>query len=159
MAFGPARLATLCIVLTIAVLGSDKAGWLRDKPQPPPPVVARPPAAPAPVAPSAPAQAAPAAGAPTTGYVRDVADVPENLPEGANREEIFWFCTACHSSELIRRQGLARDRWDELLTWMTDRHGMAPLEGAERDKYLDYLSEALPPRRQRGFTNPFLNRQ
>lgn len=95
----------------------------------PPPVATRPPAAPAPTAPSPPAQAAPAAGAPPTGYVRDVADVPENLPEGPNREEIFWFCTACHSSELIRRQGLARDRWDELLTWMTDRHGMAPLEG------------------------------
>ena len=94
---------------------------------------------------------------PPAGYVRDAADVPENLPEGPNREEVFWFCTACHSSELVRRQGLSRESWDELLTWMTERQGMAPLEGAEREKYLDYLAEALPPRR-RGFSNPFLNR-
>ncbi|WP_142235894.1 hypothetical protein [Allostella humosa] len=114
----------------------------------------------------APAALAPAAREPTAsagavppGYVRDSADVPANLPEGPDREEIFWFCTACHSSDLVRRQGLTRERWDELLTWMTDRHGMAPLEGTERDKYLDYLSQALPPRRQRGFTNPFLNRE
>src|SRR5690606_8715997 len=134
----------------------DKAGWLRDKPQPPAPVRAPAATATAPVvAPGPPAPTAPAAGIPPVGYVRDTADVPENLPDGPNREEIFWFCTACHSSELIRRQGLSRDRWDDVLTWMTERHGMAPLDGAERDKYLDYLSEALPPRR-RGFTNPFL---
>lgn len=165
MTFGPAQLATLCLVLTVVVLGSDKAGWLRNKPRPPapPPVTAPAPsvaAAPPPASTATPAAGvAPAAGTPPAGYVRDVADVPENLPDGPAREEVFWFCTACHSSELVRRQGLARDRWDELLTWMTDRHGMAPLEGSEREKFLDYLSEALPPRRGRGFVNPFLNRQ
>ena len=79
--------------------------------------------------------------------------------DGAARVEVLWFCTACHSSELVRRQGLTRDRWDDLLTWMTDRHGMAPLEGTDRTKFLDYLSEALPPKPARGFVNPFLNRQ
>jgi hypothetical protein len=96
---------------------------------------------------------------PPPGYVRDVADVPENMPDGPHREEIFYFCTACHGSALVARQGLSRDRWDEVLTVMTDRHGMPPLEGAERDRYLDYLAEALPPRRRGGFTNPFLQRQ
>lgn len=160
MSFGPAQLAVLCLALTVAVLGSDKAGWLRDKPQPPPPPAraATPAPAPAVAAPAA-APGGVAAGTPPAGYVRDSADVPENLPDGAAREEVFWFCTACHSSELVRRQGLTRDRWDDLLTWMTDRHGMAPLEGTDRTKFLDYLSEALPPKPARGFVNPFLNRQ
>ena len=157
MSFGPAQLAVFCIAMTVIILGADKAGWLRDKPQPPVAVRAAAPAA----VPSAPPVGSPqrSAGTPPAGYVRDVADVPENLPEGAAREEVFWFCTACHSSALMARQGLSRDRWDDLLTWMTDRHGMAPLEGAERDKFLDYLAEALPPKPARGFVNPFLNRQ
>ncbi|WP_374447746.1 hypothetical protein [Stella sp.] len=163
MSFGPAQLATLCIGLAVIVLGADKAGWLRDKPQPPPPrpaataPAAVPAAEPAPA--SAPAARQLAAGTPPAGYVRDAADVPENLPEGPDREEVFWYCTACHSSELVRRQGLSRERWDDLLTWMTDRHGMAPLEGSDRERFLDYLSQALPPRPARGFVNPFLNRQ
>ncbi|MCC7274453.1 MAG: hypothetical protein IT561_17430 [Alphaproteobacteria bacterium] len=154
MAFGPGRLAALGIVLTVLVLGADKLGLLWERPRPP-----APPAAAVPVPVPAPATvAAPPPAAAATGYVRDSADVPENLPEGGHREEIFWFCTACHSSELIRRQGMSRDRWDEVLTVMTDRHGMPPLEGTERDKYLDYLATALPPRR-RGYENPFLRRQ
>ncbi|MGE0716586.1 MAG: hypothetical protein AB7P02_14185 [Alphaproteobacteria bacterium] len=161
MAFGPGQLAVFGIVATVLVLGADKAGLLRDRPQPPapPPRAAAPPVAQPVVA--QPAAALPVAAAPATpagGYVRDASDVPENLPDGPHREEIFWFCTACHSSELVRRQGMSRQRWDEVLTVMTDRHGMPPLEGAERDKFLDYLADALPPRR-RGYTNPFLQRQ
>ena len=153
MELTPGSLAALCIVATVLVLGADKAGWLRDKPVPAPRA-----SAPAPA--GAPGATGPAARImPPPGYVRDTADVPENLPEGSNREEIFYFCTACHGSALIARQGLSRDRWDEVLTLMTDRHGMPPLEGAERDRYLDYLAEALPPRRRGGFTNPFLQRQ
>lgn len=157
MSFGPAQLAVFCIGVTVLVLGADKAGLLRDKPQPPPPVRVAAPAAPPPAAAAAPQP--PTAGTPPAGYVRDVTDVPENLPDGPDREEVFWFCTACHSSPLIARQGLSRERWDDLLTWMTDRHGMAPLEGSERAKFLDYLSQALPPKPARGFVNPFLNRQ
>lgn len=159
MALTPGRMATLCIVAAVAVLGADKAGWLREKPAPRAPASAPAPTAGGAVAPRSPAEAAAARVKPPPGYVRDVADVPENLPDAPNREEVFYFCTACHGSALVARQGLSRDRWDEVLTYMTDRHGMPPLEGAERDRYLDYLAEALPSRRRGGFTNPFLQRQ
>ncbi|MGE0725719.1 MAG: hypothetical protein AB7O45_15170 [Alphaproteobacteria bacterium] len=142
----------------MAILGADKAGWLRDRPAPARLAAPTAPAA-APPAATDPAAAAAARVKPPPGYVRDTADVPENLPDGPHREEVFYFCTACHGSALVARQGLSRPSWDETLTWMTVQHGMPPLEGAERERYLDYLAEALPPRRRGGFTNPFLQRQ
>lgn len=156
MRFGPAGLATFAIAITVLLVGADKAGLLRDAPRPPPPSRASVAAAPAP-APAVQAPAAPAAAAPAPAFVRDADDVPEVMPEGADREEVFYFCTACHGSALIRRQGISRERWDGLLTWMTERHGMAPLEGADRERFLDYLASAFPPR-QREYINPFLRR-
>jgi hypothetical protein len=52
---------------------------------------------------------------------------------------------------------MSRERWDETVTWMTERHKMPKLEGAERDKVLDYLAAAFPerPRAPGGWTNPF----
>lgn len=61
-------------------------------------------------------------------------------PEGPGREEIGYFCGACHSLEIVKAQGLTRSGWDGLLTWMTEYQNMPPLEGEERDLYLDYLA-------------------
>lgn len=82
---------------------------------------------------------------------------PEDLPEGPGREETFYSCTACHNFRLVAAQGLTRAQWDDSLTWMTTRHNMADIQGADRDLILDYLEKHYPPKAQRGggWRNPF----
>ena len=82
----------------------------------------------------------------------------EDLPEGPGREETFGLCTACHGYRLVSNQGMTRDEWDETMTWMTERHGMPEIQGADRDLILDYLAKHHPPKapaRAGGFRNPF----
>lgn len=90
--------------------------------------------------------------------VEQITETPETLPEGDGREDTFYRCTACHSTAVIHRSRLSRERWDELMDWMTERHGMPPLEGDERRLIVDYLARAFPPQGQRrhGPVNPFL---
>ncbi|MBV6488520.1 MAG: hypothetical protein M5U33_04395 [Pseudorhodoplanes sp.] len=86
---------------------------------------------------------------------------PEDFPPGKGREDTFYFCTACHNFRLVAQQGMDRRRWDETLTWMTERQGMAELKGEERETILDYLEMAFPssePAGGRAAPNPFLNR-
>ena len=80
------------------------------------------------------------------------------LAEGEGRSEVFGYCTACHNTALIRRSAFTRERWDELMDWMTEKHGMNPLEGEFRDTIVDYLARHYGPRVRgpRG-GNPFLN--
>ena len=84
-------------------------------------------------------------------------ETPEELPEGPGREEAFYACTACHNFKLVAAQGLSRAQWDESLTWMTKRHNMADIQGADRDLILDYLAKHYPPRARGsgGWKNPF----
>lgn len=84
-------------------------------------------------------------------------ETPEVLAPGEGREETFYYCIACHNTALIRRSGFTRQQWDELMDWMTEKHGMNPLEGELRETIVNYLAEAYPPRRQRppAFANPF----
>lgn len=84
-------------------------------------------------------------------------ETPEVLAPGEGREETFYYCIACHNTALIRRSGFTRQQWDELMDWMSEKHGMNPLEGELRETIVNYLAEAYPPRRQRppAFTNPF----
>src|SRR5215210_3114205 len=82
---------------------------------------------------------------------------PEELPEGSGREETFYACTACHNFKLVAAQGLSRAQWDDSLAWMTKRHNMADIQGADRELILDYLARHYPPR-ARGtgsWRNPF----
>jgi hypothetical protein len=76
---------------------------------------------------------------------QEVAEEPSVLPEGSYREEVFYLCTACHSSRLVRNQAMSRERWDETLTWMSERHGMPELEGENRARFLDYLTAHFGP--------------
>jgi hypothetical protein len=95
--------------------------------------------------------------APTPGFAaRD--ERVDDLPEGPGRDETFGMCTACHGYKLVSNQGMSRDKWDETLTWMTERHNMPALQGADRELILDYLSAHHPPKapsRAGGFKNPF----
>jgi len=81
------------------------------------------------------------------------------LAEGPGRSETFGYCTACHNTALIRRSAFDRDRWDELMDWMTEKHRMNPLEGELRQTIVDYLAAHYGPRQRapRGGRNPFLN--
>jgi hypothetical protein len=87
-------------------------------------------------------------------------ETPEALPEGPGREETFYTCMACHGTAVIRRSRLTREGWDELMDWMTEKHGMPRLEGEDRRVVVDYLARVFPPdttQRRRG-ANPFLSR-
>jgi hypothetical protein len=83
----------------------------------------------------------------------------ENLPPGPGREETFGLCSACHAFRLVSNQGQSRAQWDDILTLMTNRHGMPELEGADRDLILNYLAQHYPSRAPArgggGFRNPF----
>lgn len=81
---------------------------------------------------------------------------PEQYPAGPARDDAFYFCTACHSFKIVAAQAMSRERWDESLTWMVQRHNMPDVQGADRDNILDYLSSAFPERRDPGgWKNPF----
>jgi hypothetical protein len=91
---------------------------------------------------------------------RSKEEAPEQYPAGPNREDAFYFCTACHGFRIVAAQGMSRARWDESLTWMTERHNMPKLEGHEREKILDYLATAFPERQRApgGWRSPFAPR-
>jgi hypothetical protein len=88
---------------------------------------------------------------------RPAEEGPEQYPAGPNRDDTFYFCTACHSFKLVAAQGMSRERWDESLTWMVSRHNMPDVQGADRAKILDYLAAAFPERKRApgGWKNPF----
>ena len=90
--------------------------------------------------------------------VAQTAEEPSALPAGPGQEETFYACTACHSTAIIRRSGLPRPQWDGLMDWMTEKHGMNPLEGEERRVIVDYLARHFGPRQPAGRArSPFLN--
>ncbi len=86
-------------------------------------------------------------------------ETPEALPEAPGREETFYACVACYGTAVIRRSRLTREGWDELMDWMTEKQGMARLEGEDRRVIVDYLARVFPPGTQqqpRRGVNPFL---
>jgi len=81
---------------------------------------------------------------------------PEQYPDGPNRDETFYFCTACHGFKIVAAQGMSRSRWNETLDFMVTRHNMPNVQGTDRDRLLDYLESAFPERRQPGgWKSPF----
>lgn len=75
----------------------------------------------------------------------EIEEEPSVFPDGPHRDEVFYLCTACHSSRLVRNQAMSRERWDATLTWMSERHGMPELAGQERVRFLDYLTASFGP--------------
>jgi hypothetical protein len=102
--------------------------------------------------------APPASGQTSQNAFTPGAESPDDLPQAPGREETFYACTACHNFKLVAAQGMTRAQWDDSLTWMTTRHNMAEIQGADRDLILDYLEKHYPPRapsRAGGWKNPF----
>jgi cytochrome c len=62
-------------------------------------------------------------------------------PQGPGREVTGNVCNVCHSLTMVKQQGLPRWRWDELLDWMVEEQGMAPLDPGNRALVLDYLTQ------------------
>jgi hypothetical protein len=88
-------------------------------------------------------------------------ETPEQFPASPGRDETFYACTPCHNFKLVAAQGMNRRQWEDSLAWMTQRHGLPPLEGEERERVLAYLENAFPPRAPEGrggWQNPFLKR-
>ncbi len=75
-----------------------------------------------------------------------VEDTPESLPNFPGRDEAFGYCVGCHSTTVVGRQGMSRPRWDDTLTWMTDKHAMPAPDAEMRKVLLDYLEKAFPPK-------------
>lgn len=85
---------------------------------------------------------------------------PEEFTAGPGRDETFYACTACHNFKLVAQQGMSRQRWDEIITMMNEKHGMPLPDAKDRETLLNYLEAAYPPQAQErgGWQNPFLNR-
>ncbi len=83
---------------------------------------------------------------------------PDSFPDGPGRDDAFFACGACHAFKLVASQGFSRERWNETISYMTERHGMPKLEGKDRELILNYLAKTYPPKpeQNRGFQNPFL---
>jgi hypothetical protein len=79
------------------------------------------------------------------------------LPDGPGRAETFGYCVACHSTAIIRRSRFSRAQWEGLMDWMTDVHGMTPLEGELRETIVNYLATHFAPAQAPRGRNPFLN--
>lgn len=85
-------------------------------------------------------------------------DSPEILPEGKGRDETFYSCVACHSTMIIRRQGMTRPQWESALVWMTERHGLPVIDEPDRSLILDYLAAKFGPKPSGRPPSPFLQK-
>lgn len=70
-----------------------------------------------------------------------------DLPPGKGQEEVFYNCTACHSTKIITQQGMTRKRWEDALVWMVEEQGMPELDEETLNVILDYLAEQFGPDR------------
>jgi len=73
----------------------------------------------------------------------DPADDYWGLPRDGDGhfELVDIYCTACHSVRIVMQQDASESRWDELLTWMVKKQGMAELEPQDRSNLLTYLAD------------------
>jgi hypothetical protein len=83
-------------------------------------------------------------------------EAPDDYPAGEGRDTTFYACTPCHGFKIVAQQGQTRQQWEDTLNWMTQKHGMPPIDGEMRKVVLDYLETAFPPRTAPGgWKNPF----
>ena len=71
----------------------------------------------------------------------DDEDDYEGMPPGDGRDEVFAYCSACHSMKLVTQQGLTRADWGEVLVYMVEEHEMAELDEEDEKLVLDYLGK------------------
>ena len=64
---------------------------------------------------------------------------------GVPYEQVQINCIPCHSTAIITATHATRERWDELITTMQQKHGLWPLVPNIRKQLLDYLAATQPP--------------
>lgn len=69
----------------------------------------------------------------------------QSLKPGKGREQVQINCIPCHSTAIITATHATRERWDELITTMQQKHGLWPLVPTIRAQLLDYLAATQPP--------------
>ncbi|MQX35576.1 hypothetical protein [Roseospira navarrensis] len=70
----------------------------------------------------------------------------EDMPgDGEGKWIVQSWCSACHSLNIVKQQGMTRHRWDETLVWMVNKQGMPDLPDDARATVLDYLAEHFGP--------------
>jgi hypothetical protein len=67
------------------------------------------------------------------------------LKPGPGREQVQINCIPCHSTAIITATHATRERWDELITMMQQKHGLWPIVPTIRKQLLDYLAATQPP--------------
>jgi len=67
------------------------------------------------------------------------------LKPGPGRELVQINCIPCHSTAIITATHATRERWDELITTMQQKHGLWPIVPSIRKQLLDYLAATQPP--------------
>jgi hypothetical protein len=75
----------------------------------------------------------------------DPADDYFGLPRIGAFEDVEAYCTACHSLQIVMQQRASKARWDYMLTWMSEKQGMAKMPEDDRQRILDYLSSNFGP--------------
>jgi cytochrome c len=71
----------------------------------------------------------------------DNPDIDEMPGDGEGKWIVQSWCSACHSLNIVKQQGMSRHRWDETLVWMVEKQGMPEMPDDARDTVLDYLAE------------------
>ncbi len=74
------------------------------------------------------------------GTLFDPSDDYWGLPRSVGHDTVSAYCAACHSLQIVMQQRQSRDGWDYLLTWMTDKQGMAAPPPETREEILNYLA-------------------
>jgi hypothetical protein len=69
----------------------------------------------------------------------------QSLKPGTGRAQVQINCIPCHSTAIIAATHATRERWDELITTMQQKHGLWPLVPTIRTQLLDYLAATQPP--------------
>lgn len=70
---------------------------------------------------------------------------PLELPEGAGKDDVAAYCSACHSLSIVAQQRLGREDWNEVLVSMVEQEGMPEIPAEDRKTILDYLAQHLGP--------------
>ena len=81
----------------------------------------------------------------TRAAAQEVAEEPTVFPAGEHRDEVFYFCTACHSSRLVRNQAMTRGAVGRDVNLDDRTPQYASAGGADRERFLDYLTQAFGP--------------
>ena len=67
------------------------------------------------------------------------------LPRTGEYELVAAYCAGCHSFEIVMQQRATRERWEYMLTWMSEKQGMVPLDADTEELVLDYLATNFGP--------------